>query len=1026
MAITVERLEAQANADVSRAVADLGRLETALDLTARNRTATINVDVDQGMARVRAAFDDIDGRSNMVARAFDTVGSAAGEAASVLPTLASAVDGVGGATNNTTTVINNFGGGISRLLFTLPSLAVGLGVVSVALTAVYTAGTLLVGAVQTLTAAVGGLYAALAPLVGLLGAIPVGLGAIGGGVATLIMGFGGISKAVSAMDSAQQGATRSTYSAAAAARDLKSARQGIIDANKAVVRAEEELKRAVEGVTEARKEAARDLVEGRRSLRNALWAEEDAVDRLRRAQENLSRVQKSVGKSGAILSKETDDFTGKIYEVARVSADAVDGYDAQKQAQRELIRAQEDLERATARRKDQQEDLQEMEAKGIAGSDKVRDALRRREDAEVSLERAHDNVAAATERLARVQEEQARRAAGGAAANNALAAAMDKLTPIGQRFARFLHDEFLPAFEDVKRAAQDGLLPGVEDGLRSLMTLFPTMADEARMFGQGMGDAFRDIMKHFSTEKAIEDFKELGTLFREVLFGDEKNKTKGFMDALVPLGDILIGITKAAGPMTKMLTTDIVNGLEGISRWFDDPKNAKSAEGFFTGAYEMAKMWWRVFKPLGGILRTVAEAARPLAEWMLESLGTWLSDINRDLKTPGGFKALRDWFTDMKPAIREVTGFIGDFFKALFKPEDQGSEDSPITKFFKAMRRDWIPAFERLLDMLSSDTSSGEAFAGFLTAVTDAITALVSDPEAITNFIDDLSNLVEGFSDLMTKVEEVTNSSVWDLLQGVYDSSQLGMINMWVNMKRENKEGINEWEAYTLPRIRAVNKGIALALNAIPVIGPILSAVYKYVSKVWENILGIFTSGDIARAIGKKFESVGVNLRRGFAKALNPLIDAYNKIAGVLGLPKAPYIDHYANSHTPATGNPMTGGGKDPGSGQYRSYTTKSYTTGQKPGMRSFGGSVKGGESYIVGEKRAELLTLPQGVNGKIAAAVPRPVMESTGDGITEEQLTRILEKVLEKAKPNVDLKVEQNEHADPTRISHEIAWALA
>jgi hypothetical protein len=524
----------------------------------------------------------------------------------------------------------------------------------------------------------------------------------------------------------------------------------------------------------------------------------------------------------------------------------------------------------------------------------------------------------------------------------------------------------------------------------------------------------------------VADLKALGKLFREVLFGDAKQGTKGLLDALIPMADIIVAITKAAGPMTKALTDGVVGGLNDLSAWMRKPGNAKKMEHFFSEGYRFLKLWGGVLKPLAGIFGSVADAAKPLGEWMLTGLGDWLGNIDKDLKKPGGLNGLKKWFEDMKPAISETAGLIKDVVKALFGPTQQGTEDSAFTKTIKAMRTDWVPAIESLLKTLGSDTESGPKFVEFLTRATTLLDELLKNPQAISDFIAQVADVVDALAGLVANIQKTADSPAWEALRLMQKGSVLGMTSMWVDMRRENAKGINEWEAYTKPRLEQTRNKMAVWMNFIPVIGPVLSNVFKFVTGAWMSIVGIFTSGDIVGAVGRQFDSLGVDVRRKWAKIINDVIAAYNLIAKKLHIPTIEWrMDAYAEGGGTASGRSTAGSG----SGTYNQSAGTGSTSGASapsrtnPGLRQYGGGLDEGK-YIVGEKRPEVLEVGDGGRARIAAAVPRP-MESTGGGLTEEQLDRVLQKVLDKAKPNVDMKVEQNEHADPKLLADEIAWSL-
>lgn len=1035
MAVTIERLIAEVEANPAGAIAALEGLSVAIDVVARDRTATIDVDVDQGAARAARAMQQLEGvaggMQNAVGGAMSML-SGLGGAASQATTSLGGASGAGKGLMSSFSMMGRSGGNAVLMLVTMAAKALVMGTV---LAGLYSAATIAAGALQALAAAGMALYGALAPLVGLLGALPVGLGSIVGVIGTIKMGMGGISEALSAVKTAEAGSAGSTYNAAAASRQLRDARRGIVDATKQVTKAEENLARATKAVADARVAAAGDLVQYRRDVRNALWDEEEALRRLKQAQENLDKAQKKAGKSGAILSKETDDFTGKIYEVARVSADAIDEQEDRADAEWAVVQAQRALTLAQERTADSKKVLNEAERRGIEGSERVQSALEQQKNAQEALADAHENVARAQERLADVQAMQAEQARGGAAANSALRDALAELTPAGREFVRFLVEEFMPAWKKVKDAAQEGLLPGVQAGLTSLMQTFPIMADEAKIWGIQLGSAVQEILSHFTTEDMVAEWLTLSEIFRDVMFGSAREGTKGMIDALIPLGEIFISVTKAAAPMTKMLTNDIVDGLNGISRWMKKPENAKKMEGFFTGAYEMGGLFMKVVRGLGGLLWRLAVAARPLGEWFLKGWAERLGNLNKKLDE-GGLETLKQWFEDMKPALTEGWGLVSDFFKALFTPTQQGAEDSPLVNFLKSMREDFIPAFTTLLETLGGDNEGASKFSDVLTSIITAITNLVEDPQPIHDFIDSVKMIIDTIGLVAKSTEVATFFNIFAQM-----ARMLEIWDGWQKLKENNRTGIETWERDLMPRIDNVISGIATALDMIPIVGPIMSALWLFLGAWWKTIMGIFVTGDIGASFALGFEDVASRIRRAFANALNPVIEKINEVrrlATILSLGKIrldpiAYIDAYKEKGPGKEQMGLYGGsgaGMDNlsggGSTGFRTTRTVRVSSGYTGGAtRQFGGPVEGGRSYIVGEKRAEVLTLPDGMNGRIASAVPRPAMQSTGDGISEAQLQRILEAVLAKAKPNVDMKVEMGEEVDPRILAAEIAWAV-
>lgn len=978
MSITVERLSAEVDADPAGAIAALGAFDAAAAAAAKDRTAHINLDFDRNA--IGKAVQDIQGFGAFLGDGFKQATTGAETFTKAGSEAAETMAGIGGGATKAGSGLTSFGGGMGNIILQAVMMIPQLIMMGTLLATIATAATAAVGAIQMLAAAAVGLVAAVTPLVGLLGAIPVGLAAIGGGIGVVVTGFMGIGDAVKAMDSAEKAATKSTYSATAAARDLRSARMGLRDATRQVAQAEKDLAEAQADVAVQREAAAKDLVQRRRDLRDAVWAEEDAVDRLRKAQDNLRKAQMGTSKSTTVLTKETDDFSGKVYEVARVSGDMVDAAEAQKDAQREVIRAQEELERSHERVKDARDALNDAEKKGIDQADRVVQANRRVENAQEALARAHDNVAAAQERVGRVMEENAARAAGGTAAANALAQAMAGLTTEGQHFARFVHNELQPAWKTITDSAQKGLLPGVEDGLKNIMKVFPTLRAEAGKTGKAIGDAFRDWTAGVNDPQTIGNLKTISADLREILVGNNKKgkeETLGLLDALKPMGDIFVSILKAATPMTKMLTNDLVNGLNGIAKWMANPKNAKKMESFFTNGYKQLKKWGDVLRPLAGIFSSVTTAAQPLADWMLGGMADKLDKIDENLKKPGGLNGLKKWFDDMKPAIKETVGLAGDLFDAIFKTP-AGGDNSAFVDLIKSLRDDVMPNVKKLLEDLTSQKGAGTAFADLVNAIIDAIDYLVKNPDDVKNFVQSMADIVKGVSNLIgffrdseTPVNTATDKNHGTLYKVAAAITFLG----WSVMHH----------AAMVKGFAEIGTNFVLFANKMRDGARILVDMFTFNIQHW-------------------FEGVA----RDFAIGVNKIITKYNdfakKIGKVPGLPALPQVPTLPVPGGDSKGRTMVGGEHN-------------------AGLRQFGGPAKKGEPIVVGEKRPELFIPNQG--GRIAAAVPRSLPMSNAEGISEEQLEKVLNRVLEKAKPHVDVKVDQSERSDPREIGREIAWAI-
>lgn len=104
-----------------------------------------------------------------------------------------------------------------------------------------------------------------------------------------------------------------------------------------------------------------------------------------------------------------------------------------------------------------------------------------------NVAKAEQGVISAQRSLQNALAQQAAQAASTTSAVTALQQAMAKLSPTGQEFAKFLFS-LKPQLDSLKAAAQDGLLPGVETGIKALLPLMPQLTTFVGGMARAMGD----------------------------------------------------------------------------------------------------------------------------------------------------------------------------------------------------------------------------------------------------------------------------------------------------------------------------------------------------------------------------------------------------------------------------------------------------------------------------------------------------------------------------------------------------------
>jgi hypothetical protein len=773
MALDIERLVAEIDADPAKAIAALKAFQAASSAAAKDETKHIDVQVDRDrdlnvLSRVMASVTSGAGALTRglrgTADAVTEAGSAAGGAgAGGFRGLGGAMGSAGGAMGP---LVSMIGGVIGAMVILVPLLSVLPGMFSAA------------------AAAAGALVGALAPLVGLLGAIPVGLGAIGGGIGAIITGFSGIGDAVGAMGDKAAEANPLMDTMSDRARQVMLAERGLRDAHRSAKEAAEALADAQRGLNEARKEAKEDLQQQRFTVRQALLSEKQAVLALRDAQERLTAAQQKTGSATAEIALETDYFTGKMYEVARITHDAVDQADDEAAAKLAVKQAELDLARARDHSKDSQRDLAEMERKGIKGSDQMVAAREALSDAQWGYKKALEGVADAEYALRQARKDATAATQQQSAATTALRNAMAALSPAGREFVRFLHDEFIPAWGEVKRKVQDAIIPGIHRGLEDLMGEFPRIGDRLADFGTTIGEGFADFMEFWTRPKRS---NQLNDMFKDL------NKTLGHMsDTAKPLSRVLVGITTSAGPMTNRILRGLNRQLDRLADWMESAAGKKKMNEFFKDAADFGGLWLDVLRPIGRLLGDIVVAAEPLARWMLKKMAGYFEDLADAGDTFARKKALKQWFEDQKPVLKEL-GELVVGITDLFFGSSKGGKDSAFYKMLVSINDDLLPKMKGWLEELDETTFAAD----LVTGLGDFVTFLQGvDWKQLSKDIRTLGQAIHGIAEKKNQFKKL-QSGLDEFLDtimghGGKDNNKNPLHWLWAGIKK-GYEGFDRW-----------------------------------------------------------------------------------------------------------------------------------------------------------------------------------------------------------------------------------------
>lgn len=269
-----------------------------------------------------------------------------------------------------------------------------------------------------------------------------------------------------------------------------------------------------------------------------------------------------------------------------------------------------------------------------------------------SIAAAHQSVENAERSLATAY---AQTSTAGAATANTLAQAFAKLTPAGAEFARFIYG-LKDELGALSKAAQDGLLPGLQAGIQTLLPYLPGLTTFVSNLAKVMGDLFVQASKALTGPFWTQFFNFLGgnaggwlTTFATT-FGNIVTGAAALFQALSPLGDLLNGA--------------IAVGAQKFAEW---AKSLSASSGFQTFiGYIVANlpMVGQLFYDLGRAVTNIIIALAPFGPLALEILDFALKFIaGLDPKLLGpivvGVGALMTAFSGVGAAIGPVVAVLG-------------------------------------------------------------------------------------------------------------------------------------------------------------------------------------------------------------------------------------------------------------------------------------------------------------------------------------------------------------------------------
>lgn len=688
----IDRLSARVEADTRGAERSIDRLDRKLDDAAKDRTARIRV-VQTGStlggavrpsASERARSQSRDGNGRF------TRGSGGGDGGS---------GGSGGGRDA------RFFDGVTRSVLkakgVLGSLNLVFGAMKFSL--------IVAGAAQAavmLTALAGGavaLLAALGPLTGLVGLLPGAFLGLGAAVLDVAPAFAGFTKGLGALVVAEDDAQKNALA-------LAQAQQGLASAEVTATR-------AAADYASARRDAAEAIEDAQFGAADAQINEERSVIALKKAYETLANVQGNIAGKTEEMTKVTDDFTGKQFEVARITFKAADQQQDLQDALLGVREAELDVAKAKDANQDAQIRLNEMQAKGITNSD-------------IMIDRS----LALANAILGVQQAQTQLAEAQGAATGEGTKEWKKLTPAAQQFAKTLI-KLRPVWERLKKATSGALFPGLTDGVNAgsgivdailpgLVKVSSAIGNVGRQFGKMLGD------------KRVQ--KDLGS-FLSGFAGHIRTITPGLMSMMTAF----LGIAIAAKPLADFLVGAFAKGADKFAEWVQTGRDTGKLEGFFGRTVQALKDWGTILGNIGGGFAGIFRAASPLGQSLVGSMIEVTQRFEDWTNSDAGQGKLTAFFTGIRGTISGVFGLLGDLglvWGQLFTDPKAQEGTQQVLNFF----RDAVPYVKDFIKMFM-ESELFQAFADAIVPIGKVLWSIFGPTGIAALVVRVLGKIAEGF-----------------------------------------------------------------------------------------------------------------------------------------------------------------------------------------------------------------------------------------------------------------------------------------
>jgi chromosome segregation ATPase len=459
--------------------------------------------------------------------------------------------------------------------------------------------------------------------------------------------------AIESEKDAQRSLTRANEDARDARKDLnealRDAVQDLRDLDTAVKRNANEIDKAQTDAMTAKLELDKILTNPRaseiekRMAREKYQAELIQIEELKNKQADLAKQKADADKNGVESTDRVKQAREKVADADERAADAqrrlVDAQQKVVDTQLDGMKRVQDAEKRAA---DAQKATAKAQADGAervadaqrAVADAQRDALKTQRNGQRQIEAGQKRVADANRGLQ--QSYEGLGVAGGDAFDN-MQDALDKLSPAGRRFATWLYG-LKPYLDELRSTAQNGFLPGLQDGLQILISNYlPAFDAFLGRITRGLGAMFRATAQVF----VMPEWKS----FFSFIADSALPAIQGAWTATLNLARGVANLMKALAPLSAPIGEGLVDLTERFAIWSDNLETNPSFQRFLGYAADIGPRVVTLIKDMVEFLGRLVVAMAPIGSVLLAAFTATFEWIN-------------SWDIDTLTAVVEVVSVL--------------------------------------------------------------------------------------------------------------------------------------------------------------------------------------------------------------------------------------------------------------------------------------------------------------------------------------------------------------------------------